>query len=316
MTQTAALEKQEIKASENAIAVVEKGHVPAKPQPMTIREIQQWGQVFHESGMFPDVKSAAAAMVKIKAGEELGFGPFASMAGIDIIKGKTSIGSGLQASLIKDSPRYRYAVKTITDDNCTLEFYERTEKGWIVLGQSSFTKVDAKSAGLIEQNANYNKYGRNMLFSRALTNGMKWYSPDLLRACGNQSETHDDFDVDETIAETQTINGDTVDVATGEVIAEAPSETETPAADDSQPVAPQSPANDTPGMPVNVAKAVELSTKLQKEYGVDFESLSMQFLPEGVAKFSDLTDEQAAESVKGLSALLTTKVAEAREARK
>lgn len=243
MSQETALEKVEQRSSEQAMAVVEKGHVPAKPKPMTIREIQQWGQVFHESGMFPDVKSAAAAMVKIKAGEELGFGPFASMAGIDIIKGKTSIGSGLQASLIKDSPRYRYAVKTITDDNCTLEFYERTEKGWIVLGQSSFTKADAKAAGLIEQNANYNKYGRNMLFSRALTNGMKWYSPDLLRACGSQSETHDDFDVDETIEETQTVehNGDTVDVATGEVITEA----ETPAADDSQPVAPQAPANET-----------------------------------------------------------------------
>jgi len=243
MSQETALEKVEQRSSEQAMAVVEKGHVPARPKPMTIREIQQWGEVFHQSGMFPDVKTASAAMVKIKAGEELGFGPFASMAGIDIIKGKTSIGSGLQASLIKDSPRYRYSVKILTDDNCTLEFYERTEKGWIVLGQSSFTKADAKAAGLIEQNANYNKYGRNMLFSRALTNGMKWYSPDLLRACGGQSETHDDFDVDETVTETQTaeINGDTIDVATGEVIAEA----ETPAADDSQPVAPQSPANET-----------------------------------------------------------------------
>ena len=219
-----ALENIETKSAGNAIAVVEKGHLPTKPKPMSLREIQQWGEVFHQSGMFPDVKSAAAAMVKIKAGEELGFGPFASMAGIDIIKGKTSIGSGLQASLIKDSPRYRYAVKTLTDDNCTLEFYERTERGWIVLGESSFTKADAKAAGLIEQNSNYTKYARNMLFSRALTNGMRWFSPDLLRACGSQSETHDDFDVDETIAETQTdtviINGDVVDNATGEVISE------------------------------------------------------------------------------------------------
>lgn len=202
------------------MAVVERGHVPAKPQQMTLREIQQWGDVFHQSGMFQDVKSAAAAMVKIKAGEELGFGPFASMAGIDIIKGKVSVGSGLQASLIKDSPRYRYSVVQLDGDGCVLSFYEKLDSGWTVLGESKFDKQDATDAGLAGGD-NYKKYARNMFFARALTNGMRWYCPDLLRACGGQSETHDDFDVDETIAETTvTENGETVDTSTGEVLEE------------------------------------------------------------------------------------------------
>ncbi len=202
------------------MAVVDRGHVPAKPQQMTLREIQQWGDVFHQSGMFQDVKSAAAAMVKIKAGEELGFGPFASMAGIDIIKGKVSVGSGLQASLIKDSPRYRYSVKVLDAEGCTLEFFEKLDGGWTKLGESKFDKQDATSAQLVGGD-NYKKYARNMYFARALTNGMRWYCPDLLRACGGQSETHDDFDVDETIAETTvTGEGETVDTATGEVLDE------------------------------------------------------------------------------------------------
>lgn len=221
MSTGTALENIETKSAGNAIAVVEKGHLSTKPKPMSLREIQQWGDVFHQSGMFLDVKSAAAAMVKIKAGEELGFGPFASMAGIDIIKGKVSVGSGLQASLIKDSPRYRYQVKRLDADGCTLVFFEKLDSGWTVLGESSFTKEDATAAGLAGGD-NYKKYGRNMYFARALTNGMRWFTPDLLRACGGQSETHDDFDVDETIAETQTtvINGDVVDNETGEVISE------------------------------------------------------------------------------------------------
>ena len=223
MSTGTALENIETKSAGNAIAVVEKGHLPTKPKPMSLREIQQWGDVFHQSGMFQDVKTAAAAMVKIKAGEELGFGPFASMAGIDIIQGKVSIGSGLQASLIKDSPRYRYSVKVLSDEVCTLTFYEKLDSGWTVLGESSFGKADAKNAGL-DSGTNYKKYARNMYFARALTNGMRWFTPDLLRACGGQSETHDDFDVDETIAETQTdtiiVNGDVVDNETGEVISE------------------------------------------------------------------------------------------------
>lgn len=219
MTQTA-LEKVEQRSAGQAMAVVDRGHVPAKPQQMTLREIQQWGDVFHQSGMFQDVKSAAAAMVKIKAGEELGFGPFASMAGIDIIKGKVSVGSGLQASLIKDSPRYRYSVKVLDAEGCTLEFFEREGRQWLSLGESRFSQQDAINAQLAGGD-NYKKYARNMFFSRALTNGMRWYCPDLLRACGGQSETHDDFDVDETIAETTvTESGETVDTSTGEVLEE------------------------------------------------------------------------------------------------
>jgi hypothetical protein len=51
--------------------------------------------------MFEDVKNVAQAMVKIKAGEELGFTPFVSMGGVHVIKGKPSLGATLQASLLK-----------------------------------------------------------------------------------------------------------------------------------------------------------------------------------------------------------------------
>lgn len=62
------------------------------------------------------------------------------------------------------------------------------------------------------------------------------------------------------------------------------------------------------GTPHSIKTAVDLAAKLQKDHGVDFESLAMQFLPEGVGKFSELSEDQAAEVVPGLAELLTAKV--------
>jgi hypothetical protein len=41
-----------------------------------------------------------------------------------------------------------------------------------------------------------------MLFARALTNGMRWFTPDLLRCADGYSEGDADFDVDEVISDT------------------------------------------------------------------------------------------------------------------
>ena len=47
-------------------------------------DIMSMGKAFAESGMFTDIKTAAQAIVKIQAGQEIGLPPFASMTGIHI----------------------------------------------------------------------------------------------------------------------------------------------------------------------------------------------------------------------------------------
>lgn len=186
-----------------ALEQVQKtGHL-AKPAPLTLNEIRELGDIFFTSGMFEDVKNVAQAMVKIKAGEELGFTPFVSMGGVHVIKGKPSLGATLQASLLKDSPRYRYETKRIDNEACTLAFYERIDGQWKAIGDSTFTMADAKEAGLTGGNNDmYKKYSRNMLFARALTNGMRWYTPDLLRCADGYSEGDAEFDIDEVVRDT------------------------------------------------------------------------------------------------------------------
>jgi hypothetical protein len=137
----------------------------------TATEIMSIGKAFAESGMFPDIKSAAQAIVKIQAGAELGIAPFAAMSGIHIISGKPTIGAGVMAAMVKASGKYNYRVTEQTDKVCSIDYYEGDE----MIGTSTFTIEDAKKAGT----KNTDKFPRNMLFARAMSNGVKWYTPDV-----------------------------------------------------------------------------------------------------------------------------------------
>ena len=126
---------------------------------------------FFKSGLFQDLKSASQALVKIMAGNELGLPPLASISGIHIIAGKPVIGAGLIASAVKSSGKYNYRVVENTDKHCSIDFYEGSEK----IGNSSFSYDDAKKAGT----KNLDKFPKNMLFARAISNGVKWFTPDV-----------------------------------------------------------------------------------------------------------------------------------------
>jgi hypothetical protein len=137
----------------------------------SLTEIMSIGKAFAESGMFPDIKTAAQAVVKIQAGAEMGIPPFAAMSGIHIIQGKPTVGAGLMAANVKGSGKYDYRVIESTDKTCSIDFYQGKEK----IGNSTFTLEDAKKAGT----KNIDKFPKNMLFARAISNGVKWFTPDV-----------------------------------------------------------------------------------------------------------------------------------------
>ena len=137
-------------------------------------DLRSLGEVLASSGFFQDTKDAAQAIVKVLAGQEIGFGPVASMTGIYIVKGKVSLSANLMGAAVKRSGRYNYRVLELTDEAAEIEFYEDGK----AIGRSRFTLDDAKKAGL-NTSDNWRKYPRNMLFARALSNGVKWYCPDV-----------------------------------------------------------------------------------------------------------------------------------------
>lgn len=167
------------------------GGVEVPRDPITL------GNVLAQSGFFADSRQGAQAAVKVMAGQELGFGPIASMTGIYIVKGRVTLSANLMAAAIKRHPAYTFRVKEHTAEVCTIDFLEDGE----VIGTSSFSMEDAKAAGLANSET-YKKFPKNMLYARALSNGAKWYCPDVF---GGAIYTPDEL-------------GEEVDGETGEIL--------------------------------------------------------------------------------------------------
>lgn len=144
----------------------------------TLDDVMRLGQAFARSGYFQDARDASQCVAKIIAGAELGFGPMASMTGIHVINGKPSLSANLIAAAIKRSGRYNFKVLDLTEKRCEIEFYE---DGEVLTPTSEFTIEDAKKAGLMNggNRGSWEKYPRNMLFARALSNGAKWHCADI-----------------------------------------------------------------------------------------------------------------------------------------
>jgi hypothetical protein len=138
--------------------------------------IMSVSEAFAKSGMFPNIRDAAQAFVKIMAGRELGFGPFASMKGVHVIQGNTALSASLIAARVKAYANGKYNYKVLRWDNeeCSIEFYE---DGQPCGPPSVFTMKDAQQAKIAGKD-NWKNYPRNMLFARAMTNGARLYCAD------------------------------------------------------------------------------------------------------------------------------------------
>lgn len=182
-----------------------------------IDELKRLGIMLATSGYFEANAKADVAVaqmcVKVLAGRELGFGPFASVNGIHVIKGKPAVSANLMAAAVKGNPRYDYRVRQMDNDAVSLEFFEFVDGKRESLGLSTFTKQDAAKAGT----QNMDKFGRNMMFARAMSNGVKWFCPDVFD--GNTVYVPEELGA--------TVDGDgnvidvdfrSVDKATGEVL--------------------------------------------------------------------------------------------------
>lgn len=268
------------------------------------QDIGRIANAFAQSGFFNDSREVSQALVKILAGKELGLAPVASMTGIYIVKGKIMISAVTIGGIIKRSGRYDYKVVSLDNDECTIDFFEKSTGGKLEkVGTSTFTRADAVAAG-VTGNETYKKYGRNMMFSRAMSNGAKWFTPDIFGGpIYGEGEIEDEPPQQQQPQQTTTSrvaeqpaieaarpvhgvvtnqDGSTIDTATGEVtyldrveappndepMAGAPPPVETPA-----PIAPpKKPADVVKSLIASMDKAVDLSQKINGAFGLDADS--------------------------------------------
>lgn len=181
-----------------------------KHEPMNLDDITRTAKLLAMSGYFEAKGNSDTAIAqiatKILAGAELGYGPFAAVNGLHIIQGKPTISANLMAAAVKGHQKYDYRVRQMDDTSVSLEFFEGNKS----LGTSTFTIEDARKAGT----QNLQKFPRNMLFARAMSNGVRWFCPDVFS--GNAVYTPEEFDVDANTEPVQTLR--VVDTETGEII--------------------------------------------------------------------------------------------------
>lgn len=140
------------------------------------------------SGMFKDATQADQAFAKLVLGRDFGLSPTQAMTAINIVEGKPELSANLQAAMLRAyrgpaGEQYNYRRVSLTGDECRLEFFFRPAPGdeWESLGEEVFTMADAERAGLLSRGNNkmYEKYPRNMLFARCLSNGVAFLCPEV-----------------------------------------------------------------------------------------------------------------------------------------
>lgn len=191
--------------------------LPAKPDPLqpqrpkltsnrkltelTVDEMVRVSVAFSRSQTFKNKGNSMTPeeiFVIILAGQELGLGPSQAVMGIKMIEGKPELSANTMAALVKSSGKYDYRAEWGTDDDkwCQVTFFSITDGS--IVGVSKFTPEMADAAGLRKPArsgapSNYEKYWRNMFFARALSNGVKWFTPDALMVTAyHEGETEGD----------------------------------------------------------------------------------------------------------------------------
>jgi len=253
----------------------------------TYDEVERAAKAMVASGYFADTKAISQGIVKILAGQEIGFGPFASMNGVYIIQGKPSFGANMMAAAVKASGRYNYRVTEMSDKACEIAFFENGQQ----CGSSRFTIDDAKKAGT----KNLDKFARNMLFARAMSNGVRWYCPDVMNGSAIYTPEELGVETDEDGKPLDPIISEVIDVepvqekSRSQISAELGFGFDEPAKDE----------------PMTIEKAYAIKNSEGIEYGkLTVDKLSV--MPIGInraLKHNDLTPEKRAEYLEKLEAI-------------
>jgi len=169
---------------------------------LNVSQDMELGKIFAESGIFPDIKSAAQGYIKILAGKELGLSPMQAINSFYFVNGRLGIVAQTLGALVKKSEKYDYKISNHTDQECSIDFFklgEEKEK----IGESHFNLKMAAKAGIVNKD-NWKNYPMNMLFARALMNGVRWFCPDAVSAFTYSVEELEDLNIQKPI-ETVTV---------------------------------------------------------------------------------------------------------------
>jgi hypothetical protein len=145
-----------------------------------IRRCWRLAEGLHASGMFK-VGQASQAFAKILIGRDIGISPTQALMSIDIVNGNIFMRGVLLAAFVRKSANYDYTITHHDAKKCIVTFQSLSKATgkWGEEGVSEFTIEEAQQQGLLGKDP-WKKTPKNMLFWRAISNGVKFHCPDLL----------------------------------------------------------------------------------------------------------------------------------------
>jgi hypothetical protein len=167
-------------------------HAPQIPTGGEVDDLARLASHLARSGFFKDAAGGYQAFAKLLFGRDLGLSATAAMTGVHLVEGKPELSANLQAQMVRcyvgvHGERYDYKVLTPEDRRhveCKIVFYRVIEGRRELLGEEKFTMQDAERAELTRSSrtgkpSNYLRYPRNMLFARAMSNGVAFHCPEV-----------------------------------------------------------------------------------------------------------------------------------------
>lgn len=189
---------------------------------LDIEQMQRFAIGYARAGVFQGDKYKPATMeelfVRISAGQAIGLDPYTSVSEMFMVKGRLEMSTNLQLALAKSSGKYDYRIEWgdlledagVTKEDvlreglelatvarwpkprwCKFTVYEKDSGERTMIGETTFTLVDAHRAGLLlpsrnGEPSNHLKYPRNMLKNRAGSNAIDFFMPDatIIRTYG------------------------------------------------------------------------------------------------------------------------------------
>ena len=164
------------------------------PRRDEVNDLARLANYLAKSGFFRDALAGYQAFAKLLFARDLGLSATAALTGIHIVEGKPELSANIQAQMVRcylgvGGERYDYRVISSKDERherCEIEFYRIVDGRRETLGSSEFTIKDAERAGLTRptrsgQPSNYAKFPPNMLFARAMSNGVAFHCPEVTR---------------------------------------------------------------------------------------------------------------------------------------
>ena len=157
--------------------------------PQNIAEALQIADVMSKSNIVPkDYQgNPGNIVVAIQWGMELGLPPLQAMQNLAVINGRPSLWGDAVIALVRGSGLMEYMREDVTDDSATCTVKRKGEPET----SRSFSKEDAKRAGLSGKQGPWTQYPKRMMQMRARSWALRDVFPDVLKGIAVAEEAQD-----------------------------------------------------------------------------------------------------------------------------